>query len=719
MHAATSDTASFDIGEGGELAEQTITLDADAVRFGDGRVLPIGELTEAKTIEGLGVDEVQFIGADGVLATARFSRKRRREMNRFARHVQRRIDGKDNWLDRAEALEAVGDDEPADESKRVLFRLYEVARPYRWHLLGAVVFTVVSAAATVAPSIITKFLIDDAIDPGYEVDRATQIARLFGWSAAYAVAIVLMSFAMWARLRLLGHVGSHVAGDLRNKVYVHLHSLSMRYFGKHRVGSLITRVTSDTDRLWDFIVFGSIEQLRSVLLMVAAGIWMFWANPTLALIALAPLPPVAVLTWWKTKKMTDMFGRLWTYWGRLTAIVGDALPGVKVVKAFGAEGREAQKFGTRNRDFTDDELNTVNVWVNLQPVVDGVMMLTRVIILLGGGWLIIDAADRSGDHTIGTLMSFLMITGFFHMAIIEIVQKQRIVTRAATSAQRVFEVLDAKPEIASKPDAITPEKLEGKVEFEHVSFSYEGAKAALKDVSLTVEPGMMVGLCGHSGAGKSTFVNLISRFYDVTDGAIKVDGHDVRDLDLQWLRSHVGVVLQEPYLFYGTIADNIRYGRPEATDADVIAAARAANAHGFICKLPDAYDTIVGERGQSLSGGERQRVSIARAILHNPKILVLDEATSSVDTDTERQIQEALDNLVEGRTVFAIAHRLSTIRNADMLVVLDGGQIVQTGTHDELLANDDGTYAKLVRTQLRLATDGMVEQADGEPIAAA
>ncbi|MEM6313582.1 MAG: ABC transporter transmembrane domain-containing protein, partial [Planctomycetota bacterium] len=395
MPSADTDSAIFDVGEDGELAECTITLDAEAIRFGDGRVLPIAELTEAKTIEGLGVDEVRFIGDGGVVATARFSRKRRREMNRFARHVQRRIDGKDNWLDRAEQLQAAVDDEPADESKRVLLRLYEVARPYRWHLVGAVLFTVMSAVATVTPSIITKFLIDDAIDPGVAVDRATRIGRLLGWSAVYAGAVLVMSFTMWARLRLLGHVGSHVAGDLRNKVYVHLHSLSMRYFGKHRVGSLITRVTSDTDRLWDVIVFGSIEQLRSVLLMLAAGIWMFWANPTLALIALAPLPPVAVLTWWKTKKMTDLFGRLWTYWGRLTAIVGDALPGVKVVKAFGAEGREAQKFGVRNRDFTDDELNTVNVWVNLQPIVDGTMMLTRVIILLGGGWLIIDAPPTS------------------------------------------------------------------------------------------------------------------------------------------------------------------------------------------------------------------------------------------------------------------------------------------------------------------------------------
>jgi ATP-binding cassette subfamily B protein len=274
-------------------------------------------------------------------------------------------------------------------------------------------------------------------------------------------------------------------------------------------------------------------------------------------------------------------------------------------------------------------------------------------------------------------------------------------------------VLDTRPEITSKPGALAPERIEGRVEFRDVSFSYDGTKPVLRHVSLAVEPGQMVGLCGHSGAGKSTFVNLISRFFDVSDGALLIDGVDVRDYDLAWLRSHVGVVLQDPYLFYGTIADNIRYGKPEAPLAEVIEAARAANAHDFIVTLPDGYDTLVGERGQSLSGGERQRVSIARAILHNPKVLVLDEATSSVDTKTERQIQEALDRLMAGRTTFAIAHRLSTLRNADQIVVLDQGRIVETGTHEELLAESeqsaDGHYAKLYKAKADIAADMLME----------
>src|SRR5205814_5603111 len=245
--------------------------------------------------------------------------------------------------------------------------------------------------------------------------------------------------------------------------------------------------------------------------------------------------------------------------------------------------------------------------------------------------------------------------------------------------------------------------LDGRVEFKQVSFSYEGAQPALREISLTVEPGEMIGLCGPSGAGKSTLVNLICRFYDVTEGQILIDGIDIRDYDVKWLRRQIGVVLQEPYLFHGTIAENIRYGNATASDSEVIRAAKAANAHDFVVGFPDGYDTMVGERGQSLSGGERQRISIARAILHNPRILILDEATSSVDSETERQIQQALDRLVEGRTTFAIAHRLSTLQAADRLVVLDKGKIVEQGLHSELVSKVDGVYAKLHKTQMEMA----------------
>ena len=678
--------------------------------------VPLGDVAEAKIDEAVGVDRLSLKLKAGGVVDLPFSRRGRLAMSRLQQRVAKRVDS-----DAGPDLSVPPELDPNDAADfdvprpKVLLRLLKVAQPYRTRLWVAVALTAGVGVVMVVPAWLTKYVIDTAINPqttaGLTFSQRT--SNLAFWSGLYLGAVVLQMVMFGLRLRLLSSVGTFVARDLRNDVYAHMHRLSMRYFGKHRVGSLITRVTSDTDRLWDFIVFGSVDFARNVLMMAAATFVMFYVNWRLAVIALIPVPFVAILTWYKSMKMQRLFSRLWTYWSRLTAVVGDALPGVKVVKAFAGEAGEVERFQRRNMAFSDDELATINVWVNLQPVVEGTMMVSRVLILVAGGYLIIrnpSATDPSSPDTLGTLIMFLTVVGFYHMAIGDMVQKQRVVTRAATSAQRVFEVLDTPVEIDNRPDALVPEKIEGRVEFRDVSFSYDGTKPVLRNVSLDVPAGHMIGLCGESGAGKSTFVNLISRFYDVSDGQILIDGVDVRDYDLTWLRGHVGVVLQDPYLFYGTIADNIRYGKPGAELAEVVEAARAANAHDFISKLPDGYDTTVGERGQSLSGGERQRVSIARAILHNPKILVLDEATSSVDTKTERQIQEALDRLMQGRTTFAIAHRLSTLRDADEIVVLDNGRVVESGTHEQLLdRGEGGAYAKLYKAQADVAADMLVE----------
>ncbi len=723
--------AQVDAPAGDVVAEVELDLDDD-LRYGrrrvvltesqlhiDERVVPLSDIDKAEHQEAIGFDRLVLTLTSGRRVELPFSRRERVKlsMTRLIARLKHRVDG-DGEPDLSPPPLVEGPDLEKDLDRprvAVLGRLLEVAKPYHTRIIFASVLTMLVGVVQVVPAWLTKYVIDASINPQTtaHLTRDERVSNLVFWGGLYVLAIVVQMTMFGVRLRLLSAVGTWVARDLRTAVYSHMHKLSLRYFGKHRTGSLITRVTSDTDRLWDFIVFGSVDYARNVLMMAAATVIMFWVNPRLAVIALLPVPFVALLTWYKMKKMTQLFGRLWTYWSRLTGVVGDVLPGAKVVKAFAAEGREVGKFSKQNKIFSDDELSTINVWVNLQPIVEGTMMLSRVLILVAGGWFIIEsdiARTATDADTLGTLVMFLTVAGFYHMAIGDMVQKQRLVTRAATSAQRVFEVLDTPIEIKSKPDAYVPTDFEGRVELQNVSFSYDGAKPVLRNVSLAVEPGQMVGLCGHSGAGKSTFVNLISRFYDVSDGSILIDGVDVRDYDLEWLRGNVGVVLQEPYLFYGTVADNIRYGRPDATLGEVVEAARAANTHDFITKLPDGYDTIVGERGQSLSGGERQRVSIARAILQNPKILILDEATSSVDTKTERAIQEALDHLVTGRTTFAIAHRLSTLASADMIVVLDAGRVVESGRHDELLANEDGRFRKLVQMQNRLQANALTEE---------
>ena len=586
------------------------------------------------------------------------------------------------------------------QKRAILWRLLGVAKPYRTRIFVALFLTLGLSAASTLPPIFNKYMIDNGLMG--EGGMARQVQQLLMWGAAAAVTIILTEAVAGVRMRMLALMGTSITRDLRHMVYAHLHELSLRYFGKRRTGSLITRVTNDTDRLWDFIVFGSISLIRDVAMILFTSGVMFWMNWRLAIISLSPLPILAVVTYYRGITMQRMFGRLWTYWARMTAVVGDSLPGIRVVKAFANEQKEVTRFDNRSNEYTDKEQEVNKVWTQLQPVVSGLMRIGGLLVWIAGGYMLIRSGN--GKTSIGTLTAFTQFAWQFYQPIMELANSNRMVTRAATSAQRVFEVLDTPPDIYSKADAVVKGKLEGRVEFRQVSFSYEGAQPALREVSMEVLPGEMIGLCGPSGAGKSTLVNLICRFYDATDGQILIDGIDIRDYDVQWLRRQVGVVLQEPYLFHGTIAENIRYGNPEATPDQIITAAKAANAHDFVVGFPDGYDTMVGERGQSLSGGERQRISIARAILHNPRLLILDEATSSVDTETEKQIQEALDRLVEGRTTFAIAHRLSTLQAADRLIVLEKGKIAEQGQHADLVNKENGVYAKLHKTQVEMSS---------------
>jgi ATP-binding cassette subfamily B protein len=552
------------------------------------------------------------------------------------------------------------------------------------------------------PPWLAGYVLDRLVVPARGGTLPLERAALLAWIAVSAMALVFLvrQAAAWIRLRLMAIMGEWVARDLRTELYEHLQELSLAFFSRKKTGSIITRVSADTDRLWEFVAFGVVDVSLSCVMLIGLGTVLVTLDWRLGLAMVLPVPLFCWLIFRHGESINRLFLRAWRKWSRVTDVLSDTIPGIRVVKAFHQEEREVRRFGERNEDVTAEFNRIHRMWTGFWPLLMLGVHATTVLVwvlavprLLGTG---------GPALTTGTFVSFLLYATMFIAPIEVIGQMARTMNRATTSAHRVFEILDTEPDVVDAPEPVRLEPVLGRVQFDHVQFAYDGVRQVLKGVSFDVVPGELIGLVGPSGGGKTTVVNLIARFYDVTGGGVKIDGVDVRALDSGHYRRQIGMVLQDPYLFYGTVLENIRYGKPDATLEEVIAAARAANAHDFILKLTHGYDTLVGERGQTLSGGERQRVSIARAILHNPRILILDEATSSVDTETERHIQEALERLVAGRTVFAIAHRLSTLRKASRLFVIEDGRLVETGTHAELLRMHDGKYRRLHELQLAM-----------------
>jgi len=499
------------------------------------------------------------------------------------------------------------------------------------------------------------------------------------------------------RSYLMARLGQRITFDLRGEVYHHLHRLSLSFYNDRDTGTIMASVTQDVYRLQDFLSDGLQEVIRDILTILIICSILFFLNPGLAALVLLPTPLLIIVTHYFGERLHDVFHALFRRWAGLSALLADVIPGVRVVKAFAQEKREVDRFDGTSLELLNGELRVARIRSVFTPVMTFLTSLGTLIIWWVGGHKVLGGSLSLGD--------FVAFTGYmwqFYGPVEQLCRLNHRFQRAATSAERVFEVLDSEPDVDDKDDAVTMPEIQGEVEFRDVTFAYEEGKPILKDLNFTVRPGEMIGLAGHSGAGKSTLINLICRFYDVQEGSILIDGHDIRDVGHKSLRDQIGVVLQDPFLFNGTVAENIAYGKPEAVMDEIVAAARAANCHKFIMGFAEGYDTIVGERGARVSGGERQRISIARAILRNPRILILDEATASVDTQTESEIQEALARLVRGRTTFAIAHRLSTLKNAHRLLILDKGELAEIGTHDELIAKD-GIYANLCRMQMEMS----------------
>ncbi|MBD3182717.1 ATP-binding cassette domain-containing protein [Candidatus Poribacteria bacterium] len=580
----------------------------------------------------------------------------------------------------------------------LLARLFGYLKPY-WYIAAiAFALSVVTVGlGRLIPPMITKQLIDRVFKP---IEATTNNQRLYLLNVFVLALIGIHIFNTLlgtGRTYMMRWLGNKVIFDLRTSAYQYLQQLSLSFYNKKQTGRLISRVSNDTGRLQRFIVSGIQELLMNVLLLTGMCIVLFVTNWRLAALTLIPIPVLVTGSIIFGKKMHRVYHKVWRRMAGISAILADTIPGVRVVKAFASEDREINRFNTQNEEHFSSSMRAAKLSTIYFPIMGFATFAGGIIIRWFGGRDII-----TGNMTLGELMLFMSYMWMFYGPIKGLTRLNHMMQRAAAAAERVFEILDAQPEVDDKKDAIELPTIKGDVEFKNVVFSYDDEKNALDGISFKVKAGEMVGLSGPSGAGKTTLINMISRFYDAKEGSIYIDGYNIKDVKMKSLRDQIGVVLQNPFLFRGTIAENIAYGRPDASIEEVVAAAKAANAHDFVIGFPDGYDTMVGERGTGLSGGEKQRISIARAILKNPRILILDEATSSVDTETEALIQSAIERLIEGRTTFAIAHRLSTLRKSDKLIILDKGEIVEQGTHDELIEND-GLYKRLVDLQSQLS----------------
>ncbi len=572
----------------------------------------------------------------------------------------------------------------------ILKRLFAHVRPYWRPLLLTAIAMLLATGLSLVPPLFQRAIIDGVLVTG---DMSRLWKLIAGLVGVYALSQAVSMVEQYVR-----HVlGARFILDLRVRLYAHLQRLSLSFFEQTSTGELMSRVTNDVEALENFVTHGVTLTAVDLLRLLGASAILVAMEWRLALVVLIPVPFIALGLRYFNKYARPIYRQARDRLGDINARLEDNLAGIRVTQAFVQEESELARFSDASRQYYHQRVRSIRAWSTFFPALRFLALLGTALVLGFGAWMV-----ANGQVTLGTLVAFLAYSTSFYEPLNRLTEIDNILQQAIAAGERIFELMDEVSDIQDAPDAMPLASIEGDVVFDDVHFRYQDSEEVLHDVDFHIAPGEVVALVGPSGAGKTSIARLLSRFYDPVHGRVLVDGHDVRDVQLASLRRHVAVVLQDTFLFNASVRENLCYGKPDATDEELVVATTAAYAHEFIEQLPQGYDTEIGERGVKLSGGQKQRLALARAILADPRILILDEATSSVDAEAEYLIQQALDEVMKGRTALVIAHRLSTIRNADKIVALEGGRIREIGSHQELLSRG-GLYSQLYQRQLELA----------------